>query len=83
MYFSLNQYVFFFFTYAFLGWIADVVIAAFKHGKFVNKGFLNAPLSIHYGFGMVIIIQDIKDLTSHPMFQYITCLFLAFFMEYT
>lgn len=83
MYFSLSQYVFFFFTYSFLGWIADVIIAAFKHGKFVNKGFLNAPLSIHYGLGMVVIIQDIKDLVSHPMFQYVMCLFLAFFMEYT
>ena len=38
-----------FFVYAFLGWCCEVCFAAAKDGKFVNRGFLNAPFSPVYG----------------------------------
>ena len=29
--------------YSFLGWCAEVAFAAVRHGRFVNRGFLNGP----------------------------------------
>ena len=45
-----------FFTYAFLGWCAEVAFAAVCTGKFVNRGFLNGPVCPIYGFGLVIVV---------------------------
>lgn len=56
MRYTLLQYVFFFFLYALLGWMAEVVYAALNTGKLVNRGFLNGPLCPIYGSGMVAIL---------------------------
>jgi len=48
--------VWYFFAYAFLGWCAEVVFAALKNGRFVNRGFLNGPVCPIYGFGLVAVL---------------------------
>ena len=47
---------FYFVIYAFLGWCCEVIFAALKTGKFVNRGFLNGPVCPVYGFGMLLVI---------------------------
>lgn len=52
------------FIYAFLGWCCEVVFAACKSGKFVNRGFLNGPVCPIYGFGVALVLwllQPVKD----------------------
>ena len=41
--------------YGFLGWCCEVLFAAHKSHKFVNRGFLNGPICPIYGFGMVFL----------------------------
>ena len=50
--------------YGFLGWCAEVAFAAVKHGKFVNRGFLNGAICPIYGFGVLIVtavLDPFKD----------------------
>lgn len=50
------QYILYFFIYSSLGWAAEVVFAAVREHKLVNRGFLNGPLCPVYGFGMVAML---------------------------
>lgn len=45
--------LYWFFLYGFIGWGVEVVYAAIKTHKLVNRGFLCGPICPIYGFGMV------------------------------
>lgn len=51
----MYTYLWCFFIFAFLGWCSEVVFAAAREKRFVNRGFLNGPLCPIYGFGVVLI----------------------------
>lgn len=44
-----------FFVYSFAGWILETVFAALKQKNFVNRGLINGPVCIIYGFSAVFI----------------------------
>ena len=61
---SLYQLVLYFFIYSFLGWITEVVYAALKTNKFVNRGFLAGPICPIYGVGIVfalVLLNGVRD----------------------
>lgn len=60
--YSLYELAAYFYAYAFLGWCAEVVFAAAKTGKFVNRGFLNGPLCPIYGAGVVLLLVCLSPL---------------------
>lgn len=41
MHLEIYLYIAFFFIYSFLGWVTEEIFAAFKYGRFINRGFLN------------------------------------------
>lgn len=49
----MYTYLWSFFVFAFLGWCSEVVFAAIRQKRFVNRGFLNGPLCPIYGLGVV------------------------------
>lgn len=49
-----------FFLYAFLGWCSEVVFAAVKTGKFVNRGFLMGPVCPIYGLGVAFVLLALE-----------------------
>lgn len=56
MFFEIDEILLFFAAYAIMGWISEVIFAALKTGRFVNRGFLNGPLCPIYGFGVVAVV---------------------------
>lgn len=58
--------LFYFFIYAFLGWITEVIYAAFQKGKFINRGFLLGPVCPIYGFGVVLVLSMLEPLRLYP-----------------
>ena len=50
-----------FITYAFIGWIYEVMWFIFMRGKFVNRGFLNGPYLPIYGFGALILYYMLRN----------------------
>lgn len=57
--------VYWFFLYGCIGWGVEVVYAAIKTHKLVNRGFLCGPICPIYGFGMVGLVYCI-DLIPMP-----------------
>lgn len=46
--------------FGFLGWVTEVIFAAVRQKKFVNRGFLNGPVCPIYGFGTLALIAAAK-----------------------
>ena len=65
------EYIIYFFIYAFLGWIMEVIYGLFIHGHFVNRGFLFGPICPIYGFGAIILIMTTKKLYKRPVLKFI------------
>lgn len=58
------QAIFYFFVYAFLGWVVEVAYAGIAEHKLVNRGFLCGPLCPIYGFGMLALVGCVKLLPA-------------------
>ncbi len=59
---TLYEIVWYVFIYAFFGWCAEVMFAAVKHRKFVNRGFLCGPVCPIYGFGAVSVLLCLEPI---------------------
>ncbi len=51
----MTIYLWCFFLFSFLGWCGEVIFAAIRERRFVNRGFLNGPMCPIYGIGVVLI----------------------------
>lgn len=71
----------YFFIYGFLGWCTEVVFAAFKHGTFVNRGFLLGPICPIYGFGVIAVLYLLGPLTDRPVSVYIMSVLITSAVE--
>lgn len=61
----IPAYLIFYFTiYAFLGWCAEVAYAYYKQKKFVNRGFLHGPVCPIYGFGVLLVVSQLKGVSN-------------------
>jgi len=61
---SYYEICWYFLIYSFLGWVVEVVYHVAKHGRIINRGFLNGPVCPVYGFGMIGMLLMLKGL--HP-----------------
>ena len=50
----MYKYLLYFLIFSFLGWCAEVVFAAIKTGRFVNRGLLCGPVCPIYGVGICL-----------------------------
>ena len=82
MQYTIYQIAFLFFVFSFLGWVYEEIYAAFRYGRFVNRGFLNGPWCPQYGIIMLIALNDVKDLSESPVLQYIVVLVLFAVIQY-
>ena len=51
----MYSYLWIFFLFGFLGWLGEVLYAASRERRLVNRGFLLGPLCPIYGVGVVLI----------------------------
>ena len=56
--------LFWFFLYGALGWCVEVIYAAIKEHRLVNRGFLCGPICPIYGIGMVGLLYCMQRLPS-------------------
>lgn len=67
--YTVYEILWIFFLYSFLGWIMETVVAAIKQRHFANRGWINGPFCIVYGFAGVMISVVLRDL---PIFWIFT-----------
>lgn len=82
MIWEVLHYVLLFFIYACLGWGCEVAFAAFKHGEFVNRGFLNGPLCPIYGFGVVGVVLALMPVKDDLWLLYLGSFLLTTLIEF-
>lgn len=82
MSYSFYSYLWFFVIYAFLGWWVEVSFQTLKLGKFINRGFLNGPVTPIYGFGMVILLYFLSPLENHLILLFLAAVLLTTSLEF-
>lgn len=82
MAYSVYELMFYFYIYAFLGWISEVAFAAFRKGKFVNRGFLLGPVCPIYGFGVVFVLCLLKPFFKFPLLVYVLSVIITSALEF-
>lgn len=78
---SIYYSILYFFVYGFLGWCTEVIFAAFKQHRFVNRGFLNGPICPIYGVGVTLVIACLEAFQSNLLLLYIFSVILVTVLE--
>lgn len=73
--------ILYFTIYSFLGWCTEVSYAYYKQKKFVNRGFLKGPFCPIYGFGVVLVVFLLKDI-SNIILVFILSIIITSALEY-
>ena len=87
--YTVSSFILLFFTFAFIGWLWEVLLYIYKDGIFVNRGVLHGPWLPIYGFGGVVILfilflpKKIKDITDNPIATFFVVMLLCGIIEYT
>lgn len=71
-----------FLIYAFLGWSAEVAFAAFRSGRFVNRGFLNGPICPIYGCGVLVVVVVLNPLKHYILLSFFGSVILTSVIEF-
>ena len=78
---SIYYSILYFFVYGFLGWCTEVIFAAFKQHRFVNRGFLNGPICPIYGVGVTLVIACLEAFQSNLLHLYMSSGILVTVLE--
>ena len=78
---SIYYSILYFFVYGFLGWCTEVIFAAFKQHRFVNRGFLNGPICPIYGVGVTLVIACLEAFQSNLLLLYSSSVILVTVLE--
>ena len=73
MHYTLPQLILYILIYSFFGWLGETCCIAVKDRHYINRGFLNLPLVLSYGFTAALLLIGLPRLGSMPL-QYLLCL---------
>lgn len=82
MIYSPMQMAWLFLIYSLIGWCVEVCFAALQHRKFVNRGFVNGPFCPIYGFGSILLMLFLPELTDNIFFLFLGGAILSAVLEY-
>lgn len=68
MVYDVYELLWLFLIYSFAGWLLETIVAAAKQKRFVNRGVINLPFCVIYGFGAVFITIFGKGLSGIWLF---------------
>ncbi|MBQ8236577.1 MAG: putative ABC transporter permease [Oscillospiraceae bacterium] len=69
--YTLSELVLFGILYALLGWCVQTAIHAVRDARFVNPGFANLPLELHWGFLAAALLPVLPTLDDRPALQFL------------
>jgi len=69
-------------VYSFLGWTGETVYSIIKNRRITNRGVLNGPLCVVYGFCAVAVTFTFRELSGSLVFQFIGCLEICSVIEW-
>ena len=69
--YSAIDLLFYLLLYSFLGWAVGVACLAIRDRHFINRGFLNLPLSISEGITSIILLVTLPTMEGHLLRQFL------------
>lgn len=79
---QFDQYFLYFFIYAIIGYICEVMYCAILSGHLANRGFLHGPYLPIYGFGALLVVIPLMYFTTHPILVFFIAMVLTSTLEY-
>ncbi len=79
--FTGYEFLFLFFIYSFGGWVLETTATAIKHRHFANRGLINGPFCVIYGFAAVLITVNLSELSG--IWLFVGSVILAALIEWT
>lgn len=83
---TVLNFIMYFFIYAFMGWVLEVLCKFAETKKFVNRGFLIGPICPIYGYCMVLMVLLIgtgdKDILSIFLKSILVCASIEYVTSY-
>ena len=80
--YNMTQWLFFFYSYCFLGWCVESANVSIRTGKFVNRGFIRGPFLPLYGSGAIMMFVVSKPFQDNVLLTYIAGCIGATALEY-
>lgn len=77
-----DQYFLYFFLYAMIGYVCEVLYCSIPLKRFVNRGFLHGPYLPIYGFGALIVVVSLSFFNTHPIVVFLVAMALTSALEY-
>lgn len=77
----MEEIIFYFIIYAFLGWVVEVSYQTLHRGEFINRGFLNGPYCPIYGFGVLSILEFLTPWQNNLILLFIGAVVLTTLLE--
>lgn len=69
--YTIQQWLLFFYIYCFIGWCFESTYVSLRKKRFVNRGFLNAPLLPIYGSGAVVMLFVTRGLQDNIVLMFL------------
>lgn len=82
MVYSFYQLLWLYMIYSFIGWCGEVVVAAVKRHRFVNRGAVSGPFCPIYGLGAVVVAVFLPELKGNLFFLFVGGMIVNTFVEY-
>jgi len=79
---QLDQYFLYFFIYAVIGYISEVIYCSIPLKRLVNRGFLHGPYLPIYGFGALLVVIPLMNFTVHPILVFLIAALLTSTLEF-
>jgi len=76
------EVLWYFYIYSFIGWCVEVIYAAAKTGKFVNRGFLNGPVCPIYGEGVLLVLYLLNPVKDNILYVFLGSVLITSIIEY-
>ena len=82
MEYTYTELITYLLLYGFMGWVAEVVVAAVWERRFSNRGFFDLPICLQYGIMADILIIVLPTLSGNIFLQYLTTLVVVSAVDY-
>ena len=82
MVYSFYQLLWLYMIYSFIGWCGEVVVAAVKRHRFVNRGAVSGPFCPIYGLGAAVVAVFFPELKGNPLFLFLGGMVVNTFVDY-
>lgn len=79
---QFDQYFLYFYMYAIIGYICEVIYCSIPLKRLVNRGFLHGPYLPIYGFGALLVVVPLMFFNTHPILVFLIAVLLTSSLEY-